>query len=51
MYTTNRPKKPKIVNARCINCKYYIKRKQICNKHKMKTTRFSSCLQFETGDK
>lgn len=51
MYTTNRPKKStkkiKTTNARCINCKYYIKRKQICGKHKMKTTRFSSCLQFE----
>lgn len=47
MKVMNRPKKPKMTNARCINCKYYVKRKQICNKHKMKTTRFSSCLQFE----
>ena len=51
MNITNQTKKPKIIEARCINCIFYVKRKQYCEKHKMKTTRFSSCLQFETGDK
>lgn len=39
--------KKKITEARCINCKYYEKYKQYCNKHKMKATRFSSCTCFE----
>ena len=50
MYTMNRPKKPKTVDARCINCIFYVKRKQYCEKHKMPTKRTSMCLQIERKD-
>lgn len=37
----------KLTDVKCGNCKYYVKYKQYCNKHKMNTKIFSMCLQFE----
>jgi len=50
MYTMNQMKKTKLVDARCINCKFYVKYKQYCEKHKMPTKKTSMCLQIERKD-
>ena len=50
MCTMNQMKKNRILDAKCINCKYYVKYKQHCKKHKMKTTKESFCMQIERKD-
>lgn len=44
-------RKKKVVDVRCINCKYYVKYKCYCKLKDIKTQRWKFCIDFTKEEK